>query len=156
MLIQGLDKIIIISPFGERDRFDEKTQKTIHEFHPGVDIRVFDKQHDPGASRILSIVAPEDMTITRVEFDQTWGHWIVAKPDNANSLGIIEFRFWHQKPEDVCIVGSMFGEGMSFAMPESGYVPLHLHFETRIAYRGTTQADPVQYLKLIGQEYEYA
>lgn len=152
MLIQGLEKLVIISPFGERDRFDKKTGKTIHELHPGIDIRVYNKATDPDATTIFPVIAPERIRITEVKFDPKWGHYIKAAPLEENELGIIEFRFWHIVPDFGCVVDAEFDPDVILGKPEAGFVLLHLHFETRIDYRGTTPIDPMKYLKMKGQE----
>ena len=148
MLIQSLNKLHIVSPFGERIREGKK------EFHPGVDIRVFNKAVDSNAQIIFPIIAPEAMRITVVNFSNKWGHEIRAVPLEENELGIIEFRFWHVKPDFGCVVNAEFDPDVVLGVPEDGYVPLHLHWETRIDYRGTTPIDPMRYFELRGQEVE--
>ena len=154
MLIQGLQKLKIISPFGERDRFDVKTKKMIHEFHPGVDLRVFNKAIDPDAMHIFPIIAPERIRITEVNFSQKWGHEVRAVPFEENDFGIIEFRIWHIVPDSGCMVDAEFDPDVILGKPEAGFVLLHAHFETRIDYRGKTAIDPVPYIKSKGQEIE--
>ena len=145
MLVQGLSKLIITSPFGKR------TRNGIKEFHPGIDIRVYNKSIDPEAHTILPIIAPEKISITDIKFHESWGHYIKAVPFEPNPLGIIEFRFWHITPS--CNPGDIKEKDEIIGKPESGYVALHLHFETRIDYRGTTPIDPIEYLQSRGQKY---
>jgi len=148
MLIQGLEKLVIISLFGERVR------EGIKEFHPGIDFRVFNKAVDPDATHIFPVIAPERIRITEVKFDPKWGHYIKAVPIEENSLGIIEFRFWHIVPDFGCVPDAEFDPDVILGKPEAGFVPLHLHFETRIDYRGTTPINPMEYLEMKGQEFE--
>lgn len=140
-IIKGLNEIVIVSPFGNR------TRKGKREFHPGVDIRVFDKAKDPYAKNILPIIAPEKIKISEINFSPEWGHWLKAKPVEPNELNIIEFQFWHVTAR--CNPGDIINEGGIIGIPEPGFVPLHLHFETRVAaVGGTSTVDPVPYLKL--------
>jgi len=142
MLISGLSALHIVSPFGMRVRNGQE------EFHPGVDLRVYDRNIDPGATNILPIESPEKMKITAINLSTKWGHEILAEVSEKNPLGIIQFCFWHIKPiEGICEVGAELDEGTIFATPESGYVDLHLHFQTNIDYRGFTAIDPTKYFK---------
>lgn len=139
ILIKDLDPLKIVSKFGNRIREGKE------EFHPGIDIRVVDEKYIQ-----YPIVAPEKIEITAVKLDPKWGHYIKASLEK-NKLGIVELRFWHIKP--ACKVGDIIEEGDIIGAPESGYVPLHLHFETRIEYRGTTPINPVGYLEYRNQKY---
>ena len=135
MLVEGVEKITIVSPFGWRTRAGN------NEFHQGVDIRVVDEKW-----RTLRILAPEKLKITAINMDPMWGHWIKAVPLEANELGIDEFRFWHQVPLINCVEGAIFFQDDPMCIPEAGFVALHLHFAT-LKNIGEF-VDPMPYLKL--------
>lgn len=136
MLIEGMEKVIIVPGGGYGDRWRAGNK----EFHYGVDIRVVDKEWKP-----LRVCAPEQIQIAEWNFDPKWGHWMKAEPMEPNELGIDEFRFWHQKPGYGCVVGAVFEKDDLLCVPEAGYVDLHLHFATLISGEFT---DPMPYLKL--------
>lgn len=131
MLI-NFNPLNVTSPYGKRTRNGKE------EFHPGIDIRVVDEKW-----KVYPILAPEDVTITRVFLDKQWGHAIYAKLENDNDVGVDEFRFWHVKPDDGCVIGAEIKAGEIIGIPESGYVSLHLHFECR---SGGKTIDPILYL----------
>jgi len=138
VIIKDLPKITIVSPFGERYRQGHK------ENHLGVDIRVVDGQYN-----VKSVLAPEEIKITKVVFDRQWGHWIAAKPTKKNELGIDQFEFWHTTP--MVNPGEIVQPGSRIGTPEAGYVALHLHFVTWVK---NERVNPVPYLKSIGAEIE--
>jgi murein DD-endopeptidase MepM/ murein hydrolase activator NlpD len=139
-MLVALDPLIITSPYGERIRNGKK------EFHPGVDLKVVDKEWNP-----FSITAPESMIITRVDLDPNWGHFIEAKADKPEDDFYNSFRFFHLVPHVDVAVDQLFDEGVVIGMPESGWVPLHLHFEVK---KNGKTIDPKLYFNLKGVEYK--
>ncbi len=145
MLIKSIEKIMIISPFGTRFR------KGTMEKHPGIDVRIFNQDIDPGAQHILPVVAPERLRCITVSTG-AWGDFAFFEPlDHPDFLA--EIRMWHLtfevEPGDELEPGDIIG------MPQikGKNTQLHLHFETHDACRNPF--DPVKYLKCIGQEYHF-
>jgi len=139
IIIDKLPKITIVSDFGYRVREGKK------EFHPGIDIRVVDEKYT-----VMDVLAQEDVEIIERETSKRWGHALHAKPINKNALGIDGFTYWHiVSPHKV---GDIVKKGESLGTPESGYVSLHLHFET---LTGADCVHPVPYLRALGADVEY-
>lgn len=139
IIIDKLKTITIVSDFGERVREGKK------ENHPGIDIRVVDEKY-----AVMDVLAQEDIEIVERETSARWGHAVHAKPMNKNALGIDGFTYWHiVSPHKI---GDIVSKGDVLGQPESGYVSLHLHFET---LAGTDRIHPVPYLKSLGAEIEY-
>lgn len=139
IIIDKLPKITIVSDFGYRVREGKK------EFHPGVDIRVVDDVY-----KVYNIIAQEDIEIVERQTSQRWGHALYAKPVNKTALRVNGFTYWHiVSPHKV---GDIVRKGEVLGKPESGYVSLHLHFETLI---DKDRVHPVPYLKALGAEIEF-
>lgn len=139
IIIDKLKKITIVSDFGYR------TREGVKEFHPGIDIRVVDDKYN-----VMDIIAQEDIEIVERETSKQWGHALHAKPVNVNALKINGFTYWHiVSPHKV---GDIVKKGDVLGKPESGYVSLHLHFETLI---DKTRVHPVPYLRVLGADVEF-
>jgi murein DD-endopeptidase MepM/ murein hydrolase activator NlpD len=138
-MLFNYEPLIITSDYGWRIRDGKK------ELHPGIDIRCVDSEYKP-----LSIYAPEEIIITKVEFSSQWGHYIEATAFLVSEL-YDKFRFFHLKPsvkvDDIPMDTDIIG------VPESGFVALHLHFE--VLKDGKT-IDPKIYLDDKGVKYEFS
>jgi len=139
IIIDKLPKVTVVSKFGPRVR------NGIKENHPGIDIRVVDARYIQ-----YPVIAQEDLRITGIQYSLKWGHAVHAKPINKNGFGIDGFSYWHIVPG--VKVGDELKAGDVIGKPESGYVDLHLHFETLVKKE---RIDPVPYLESLGAEIEY-
>ena len=137
ILVTELETLTIVSPFGDRVR------NGAHEFHPGIDVRVVDTAYN-----LKKITAPAPMKILEIIYSAQWGHCIKAVPSAGTDLNIDQFVFWHTVP--LIKEGDDVDKGAIIGIPEHGYVPEHLHFETHV---NGQPIDPCKYLDSVGQAY---
>lgn len=134
---------IITSRFGLRKGFLSK--------HYGVDLRT--REEETGKPQ--EIVAPEEIRILDIVYQEKWGYTVVARPLYTS---YDELKFTHIIPsalikESIVIeTGSCIGSAaVTKYMKKKKYYE-HLHFET---WKDGKAIDPVKYFDLLNIKYKF-
>jgi len=133
---------IIVSPFGPR--------AWPPGFHRGVDLRTVIRE----PFKQLFIVAPENIKIIKIGWQDKWGGNIIARGLDSG----YKLKFIHVKEADGLAEGKTVETGTIIARPvTTDYMKernfwQHLHFET---WGPVKPFDPVKYFDERGIKYEY-
>ena len=119
-------------------------------FHRGVDLRTREEK----TYKKQNIIAPEQIKIVRVVYQEKWGYTIVASALDSGG----QLKFTHVLPVKGCIEGTIYLPGEVIALPDTTEYMIknkyyeHLHFER---WEKGQSVDPIIYFDQMEIKYEY-